>query len=149
MPEIGAPVVRNGQPQRPELLAINLCDVERMPAIVREAVFGAGNNCKLDLTDAIRIDPSRADEVAVAFRCDLLTAALCCDVIRGHDRDAGDPSTRVYVFRKAWSKLPSAAMLTQMAGGKVQLHPSVFGGQQRTATPPPAPARRIRLGNQP
>ena len=104
-------------------LAVNLFDLDRIPQIVREAMLAG----KLDLTGVVVTDGGRVDETAVAFSCDLLTAAALLDVIRGNDRRAKSHPTRVYVKRQAWSKLPGAETLTVIERGRVALNPDVFG----------------------
>lgn len=123
-------------------LAVNLCDFERLSPAWRRDLGAA----KLDLTQPILMDealdkegqPLRPDEVGVAFRCDLLTAALTCDILRDRDRIAGrtDPSatiTRVYLLREKWSKVPADVMLTWLVGGVVVLNSDLFQNQMRVA----------------
>jgi len=92
----------------------------------------------------IRFDLSRLDEGGVAFSCPLLDAACLCDVIRCHDRKAGDYPTRVYIFRKAWSRLPSHAVLTRVRenGDKCELNSEWFGTKE---VPVFAPPKRKRV----
>jgi hypothetical protein len=109
---------------RRESLAVNLFDLDRVDPTVRQILLAG----KLDLTRVIRINPDRPDETAVAFTCDLLTAACICDVIRTHDRAAGDHPCRVYLRRsKAWERLPGAAVLSVLDDGKAVLNPDLFG----------------------
>ena len=102
MPKINDPI----EPR----LSINLFDIDRVDQLVRDILLGG----KLKL-DAIWVDRSRVDETAVEFTCPIQQAAAICDIIRSHDREAGDHPTRVYVFRSsAWSKLPSTALVAEM-----------------------------------
>lgn len=111
-------------PQNGQRLAVNLCDLDRVDSSIRGMLLSG----KLNLQALIRMDRDRPDETAVAFSCDLLTAATCCDVLRGHDLRAGDYPTRVYLFRQSWSKLPGSTVLTLVNDGKVFLNPEVFAG---------------------
>ncbi len=113
-------------------LAINLLDVERVDPAVRGMLFGG----KLDLSKPVRVDPSRADEIGVAFTCDDLTAACICDIVRDHDRRAKDPPARVYLFRQVWARVPGAAALTIMVNGKPALNPEWFAGTAVEGPPP-------------
>lgn len=124
-------------------LAINLYDLDRLLPFVRETLLGG----KLDLKGgAIWVDRSRPDETAVAFACSLETAGAICDVIRSHDREAGDYPTRVYVFRRSWTKLPTDAVLTVMADGKCLTNPAVFGYNGLPRIDSPALAERLTVG---
>lgn len=114
------PAVVNGSKER---LSLNLFDLDRTDQLMRQLLLGG----KLDLTQAIWVDKSRMDETAVAFTCDLLTAACICDTLRGHDRRAGDYPTRVYLQKAvAWNRLPNDMMLALVEDGKVVLNPRVF-----------------------
>jgi hypothetical protein len=122
-------------------LGINIFDIDRIDSVMREMMRLTE---KIDRTP-IRFDPSRMDEGGVAFSCSLLDAACLCDVIRSHDRRAGDFPTRVYVFRKAWSKLPSHAVLTRVReDGKCVLNPEWFGEREIVVSAPPE-RRRYEL----
>lgn len=114
---------------------------QRAPLFVREMPSLA-----LNIVDLIRIDPSvrglmlrgridlRAvpirigrDEAAIEIRGDLLACASLADVVREHDRRAGDPPTRTYLRRgRTWAKLPSSAVLTLVRGETTILNPEVF-----------------------
>lgn len=90
------------------------------------------------------MDPSRPDEVGVLFTCPLLAAACIGDTIRNHDRNAGDGPTRVYIFRKTWTKVTSATVLSVVdKGGKVRLNPELFSPEKVALAPlsPPKPRR--------
>lgn len=114
-----------------ERLAVNLFDLDRMNPDVRAMLLGG----KLDLAGgAIRVDDSRLDETGVTFSCDLLTAASICDVIRNQDRIVGDYPTRIYVFRRAWSRLPGDEVLTEVVVGKVRLRRRTFASLPVTST---------------
>ena len=114
----------------PAQLAVNICDLTRIDPTVRAMLLGG----KLDVASGpIRTDPERLDESAIAFSCDLLTAACCLDVMRDHDRRAGDYPTRCYVkTASVWNKLPGRATLTvtitdkYLEHGKVVLNPEWF-----------------------
>jgi len=114
----------------PVRLAVNVCDLTRIDPTVREILLEHGGRTmgKLDVAaGVIRTDPERLDESAVAFACDLLTAACCLDVMRDHDRRVGDPPTRCYLKTAfAWNKLPAHAVLTLITDGKPALNPKWF-----------------------
>lgn len=125
-----------------ERLAINLADLDRVDQLIRDILLRG----KLDATQAIWTDKSKMDEVAVAFTCDLLTAACICDTIRTHDRNAKDYPTRVYIFRRAWSKVAGDALLSLVEDGEVVLNPALFNVQEiEPAMPTPMKARSTRL----
>jgi hypothetical protein len=109
---------------RPERLAVNLYDLDRVEKSIREMLLvGKVKNA------ALRIDPKRLDETAVQFSCDLLTAACILDTLRNHDRIAGDVPTRCYILtdpKGNWRRLSSSAVLTVIEDGKVELSPDVF-----------------------
>lgn len=111
---------------RPEKLAINLFDLDRIEPSLRGPLLSS----RLDLNRPIRTNWDRAasttDEAAVVFICDLLTAAVVCDTIRSHDRKAGDFPTRLYIQRKTWARIPSHIVLTELVDGKCKLNPSFF-----------------------
>lgn len=120
------PKIKEITDDRPERLAINIADLTRLDEFVLRQLLGG----KLDGSPT-RTDKYRADEAAVMLTCDLLTAAIACDVIREHDREAGDPVTRVYLRRvEAWRRLPADAVLTvvEREGDRqsVVLNPDVF-----------------------
>lgn len=117
-------------------LAINMFDLSR----VDESIRGVILRDKLDLRreSVILLDKNRLDETAIPFTCDLLSAACICDVIREHDRRAGDYPARVY-YRRAtvWEKLPATAILSLVRPGKVILNPGVFRVDIEAGSPLP------------
>lgn len=119
MPKLGQstkpPAVR-------DRIAINLADLDRLSPFMRQAALGG----KLG-TVPIRTDPGRPDETAVEFVCDPLVAASICDVLRSHDRKAGDVPTRVYLCRaEAWRRVPATMMLAVIENGQPALNPAAF-----------------------
>jgi hypothetical protein len=127
--------------QRRERLAVNLFDCDRIEPTVRQMMLGG----KLKL-EAIRVDPDRGDEVGVEFCCDLLTAAAICDVIRSHDRELGDCLTRVYVFRRTWTKLSSTAVLSRIGkDGILRLSEELFAREVKPAPWKPAQGRPMKF----
>ena len=143
MPKIPELVVApdKAAPLRPERLAINICDCDRITPLIRKLLFGG----QLDsAAGPQRTDPERPDEMAVMFSCDLLTAACVCDTARNHDRKAGDYPTRVYVKRaKAWTKVPAGTMLSVIVNGStLALNPEVFPPVAVAAPAIPKAARR-------
>lgn len=97
-------------PMRPEKVAINLADLDRLDQFVREV--GLGGKLCLDPLRLIDLDKNRADEKYVELTCDLLMAASMCDVLRSADRNHGDYPTRVVVFRRSWTKMVANCCLT-------------------------------------
>ena len=82
---------------------------------------------KLDTTRWINANPTRMDEGAVEFTCDLLAAACICDTIRSHDRKVKEYPTRVYLRRAAaWQRLPNDAVLSVVEDEQVKLNPVIF-----------------------
>lgn len=108
----------------PIRLAMNLFDSERIVPDMRAKLLSG----LLDLK-VIRVDKSRPDETAVAFKpdLDLLYIATICDIIRDHDRDGGDYPTRVYIKKAtAWERIPADTRLTHMEDGKSVLNRKLF-----------------------
>lgn len=110
--------------QRRERLAVNVVDLTRVEEPVRSLLVSD----HLDFAGgAIRTDPDRIDEAAVAFSCDLLTAACICDTLREHNKRSGEYPTRVYLRRgTAWTKLSGQVTLTRVVGDRVELDYELF-----------------------
>ncbi len=122
-----------------ERLAVNLFDLDRIDPTIRSMLLGD----KVDLT-AIRVDKDRGDEVAVAFTCDLLSAACICDTLRSHDKRAGDYPTRVYLFKRtAWSRVPGSIMLATVKDGSCTLNRTIFNVEVALAKPVAPPRSRV------
>lgn len=118
--------------KRRERLALNLFDLDRMDATIRQLFLGG----KLDLSAAIKVDSKRFDEAAVAFVCPLLTAACICDTLRYHDRQVRNHPTRVYLQKaRAWTKFPRDAVLAVVVDGKPKLNPEWFPGVPEAVAP--------------
>jgi hypothetical protein len=124
-------------------IAINLADTDRMLPQVRDRALKG--KVKDGLANVLRMDLNAEDgEPAVEFACDLLTAAATCDIIRGHDRAAGDYPTRVYLLKDtAWVKLPGNAILTQVVEDKIILNPQLFPEARLPVKASPLPTRRV------
>lgn len=111
----------------PEIkLAVNLYDLDRCTGDLRTSVAK-----RVDVHNPIKTDWDRkaecaTDERAVVFTCSLISAAVLCDLMRSHDREAGDFPTRLYIKRKEWSRIPSHVVLTVVRGGKAVLNPDFF-----------------------
>jgi hypothetical protein len=117
------PKIKDETGARPERLALNLGDLMRLDATVR-GVMLAG---KVDCETPVRTNGRTLDDGAVVMTCDLLTAACIADVIRAHDRKAGDYPCRCYLRRRdAWQRLPNDALLTVVEGERVVLNPALF-----------------------
>lgn len=136
--------LRDKMPQVFAKLAINLFDLDRLPQVVLASAVTP--HVSTDKDDLVVMDKSRLDEVAVVFTCPVLQAASICDVLRSHDRDAGDAPTRVYVFRKTWSKVPGDKALSVVRDGEVQLNPAVFRVERIPVPSTPPPTKRVMLG---
>lgn len=138
---------RTAGEQRDERLAVNAPDLDRLdPATLARLLGGR-------LDPAARLDlrggNARSTDVALAFACPLVEAALACDALRELDRRAGEPPTRVYVRRRGWSRLPGAVPLTTPDGaGGYALNPDVFPPvvtDKQLGALAPAPCR-VKLG---
>ena len=131
--------VENAVPQQGERLAVNLFDLDRIDPTIRSMLLGG----KVDLT-AIRVDKDRGDEVAVAFTCDLLSAACICDTLRSHDKRAGDYPTRVYLFKRtAWSRVPGSITLATVKDGSCTLNRTIFNVEVELAKPVAPPRSKV------
>lgn len=136
------PIRKSLTKKRTEQLACNVFDLDKVDPSVRE---------KLKLSDKIsrqtvdmRFDRVKeSDEAAVVFNCDLLTAALICDILRSHDREMGDSPTRLYLKRKSWSRIPSYVVLTVVVNGHTELNPEVFPTAVPLVDLVPLPPKRI------
>lgn len=139
----------SSSPEKPAglLLGINLFDLTRIPAIIRECLR-LGDKISHDRSRVVKVDPDRIDETVVPFVCPLLEAALVCDVIRGQDRQGGDYPTRVYLFRRTWSKLTATAVLTLVRDGVPMLNPEWFPHDIELAPVKPLRRRAVQLGGQ-
>lgn len=116
-----------------EKLAINLYDLDRLPPEMRIKLLKG----RLDLnkeniidyeytTTNINGEKEKRVEKGSQFTCDLLAAALVCDIIRSYDRSVGDIETRIYLNKGdgIWTKLSKNAILV-VSGGK-KLNPKYF-----------------------
>ena len=118
--------------ERPERLAVALFDLDRIEPSIRKMILGG----KLDLSVPFRVDAwDVAEDTMVPFSCPLIDAASICDVVRDRDRRAGDPPTRVAVFKQTWQRLSGTVLLTVMVKGKVTLNPAAFAGVRIEAVP--------------
>lgn len=128
-------------PKREPRLAINLLDLDRVDPMIRGMLLGG----KLDLTQPIRMDPLRPDEIGVAFACDDLTAGTICDIVRNHDKKVGDYPTRAYIKRQKWSRVPGDLLLTLVQEDKVSLNPKLFAVEVEAIAPVVPERRRLEL----
>lgn len=121
--------------ERPERLAVNLPDLDRVEPIIRGILLKG----RLDLSDVVKVGGDNFDEMGVLFTCPLLQAACICDTLRNHDRRAGDYPTRIYLQRgpgRAWEKLAGRIVLTDVVDEKVRLNPEIFSPEPVTAERP-------------
>lgn len=125
MPKIGSRGIQKGEIR----LGINLWDIDHINPFIRDIALKG----KID-TNAkpILIDKHRPDETCVPFTCDLLNAALTLDILRQEQQNTNDPPIRAYIYRRVWSRLPNAAVLTLVDNGKTLLSPEVFREPQDT-----------------
>lgn len=114
--------------ERTEQLAICLFDLDRVdPSVYSMLIRG-----KLE-AKPIRMDEQKPEETAVLFTCPLLDAAVTCDLLRSHDRETGDPTTRIWLRKSkehSWIKQPTNALFSIVDERGLRLHPWTF--------PPPA-----------
>lgn len=127
---------------RRERLAVALTDLDRVPPEVRTHLLAG----RLDLSQAIRVGQDRMEDVpAVVFSCDLLTAAIVCDMLRSNDRKVGDAPTGLYINKnQSWSRITNNTVLTVVINGKAKLNPKVFPSDAMVGTPPPV--KRFSIG---
>jgi hypothetical protein len=110
-------------------LALNLWDLDRVAPDLMERL---GPQLDLGRDSVVRVGTAKDREdrfadTAVPFRCDLLSAAMICDVLRATDRKFNDAPTRIYLLRDGkWRRLVGDAVLSVVDGGKVQLNPAIF-----------------------
>jgi hypothetical protein len=108
-------------------LAINLADLDRLEPEHKAHLLKDKLSPKL-----IVVDMNDPKEVALAFKCGLLSAAMVCDIIRIQDWKAGDYPTRVYIRRDRsnpnamWSKIPDKVPLAVKCNGTWVLNRAVF-----------------------
>lgn len=129
MPKVGdvgikpATVAQLSMPEAKERLALAVEDLFRLLPEQRKKILKG----KLNVSELVNTSGEGAKRVpAVAFTCDLLTAALACDAVRSTNRRLGEPPARIWVFRQTWSPVPGNAVFTLDDGGKAVLNPDVF-----------------------
>lgn len=126
---------------RKEKLAVNLYDLDRVDPLIRGELL-ADKLAPLP----IKVDANRDDEVAVEFSCDLLTAAVICDILRGHDREGGDNPTRIYIKRDArWLKVPSHVVFVDTSTGVARLNSALFPVKVVPAVLPGPAVKKIEI----
>lgn len=125
-----------------ERLAISLFDLDSVDPILRQKLFAGRVN--LVKQAVIRIET----DAAVELTCDLLAAAIVCDILRAENRREGDSVTKVYIHRgKAWTKLSSTIILTAMGSDKQpQLNYEIFTSELELAPPVPIVPRAMKFG---
>lgn len=128
---------------RVERLAVNVLDLDRVDPLVRARMLLPN----LAPDKVVRPFEKEPDETGVEFCCDLLQAALVCDLLRNHDRQLGDAPTRVYLRKRVWSKVSPSTLLTTVRNGKAVLNPEVFPEEVKpVAIVRPIIVRPITLG---
>jgi len=131
---------------REDQLAVNLFDVGRIDKTIAQMLLSG--KLELDRSKVIRVDKDRMDETGVVFSCKLLDAACICDILRDHDRKAGEYPTRVYVRKKGCAKfvrLTHDAVLTEVVNGKPVLRLRWFSKPTASAEVGGKPAERIQF----
>lgn len=103
-----------------------------LPVSVLELI-DPGLRERLSLASRLERTPIRLDSDKVhivAFSCDLLTAALICDIIRSNDRKLGDRASPIYRQRSPGGKWVRASdttvFTTTDTDGKAHLSVDVF-----------------------
>lgn len=100
-------------------LAISLEDLVTVDTAIRSRLLSP----RLELSKVVFPDPLRPKHRAVAFRCNLLEAALACDVLRSKNG-----KVKLWMLKRVWSRLPDSKALTVILDdGVAALDPSVFG----------------------
>lgn len=139
MPEVG---VRQPKKPRPELLGVNLFDMEKCgPALIGRVLGG-----KLEDRPLV-YDPDKEDEVLVVLSCGLETGVLALDVLRSEGKRIGVNSIRVYLSksgdRTQWVKIPNETSLSVEKAGRFLPNPKVFPRVESAAevVAPPLPQR--------
>lgn len=96
----------------------------------------------LDASKVVRPSKEPGD-VAVAFSCDLLQAAVLVDALRSEDRRQGDKPTKAWLRRSGrWERVADDQLLTSVVGGKPVLSAWVLG----SAVAEPLQVGKVRLG---
>lgn len=112
---------------RPEQLAINLLDLDRVDEGLRAMLLLK----RLDLKRAIRPDPKGpVEDTIIPFKSELLDAATACDVLASEHRKHDEVPVRLSIKRNEesnWIKLPYEVVLTVIINGRPRLNPRVFG----------------------
>lgn len=109
---------------RTERLAIALEALERLPTAMRNEIIP-----KLHRDTLLRMGKGerKEDVPALEFSCSLLEAALICDIVRNHDRLAGESPADVYIHRgTTWTRVIFSQVLTVLINGKAALNPAFF-----------------------
>lgn len=111
--------------ERSERLALNIHDLDRLPAEERKKLLAG------------RIDPKGSivwpygeeapESVAIPLTCPLLQAAILVDVIRSKDREAKREPCQVYIERDGeWVEVEKDAVFSTLYNGRFLLNHSVF-----------------------
>ena len=106
---------------------------------------------RLNGSGVVRPDASDPKVAAVILDCDLLTAAIAVDVLRGElRREHGESkSLRAWVKRATWVQLPASRPLAVTVEGETVLNPSLFARELPVADAVPPRSRgpvRINKG---
>lgn len=136
---------RRSQPTAPRpLLAVNLFDSDRIEPLTRQILLGG----RVDADQAVLIQRGRSRDVALAFTCDLLTAACMVQAMRNMDVKAGRQPTRAYRLAvppgdsgddpPTWVAVPAEEPLILTRTNRCVLNPSVF-------PPPPVPTEDMEF----
>lgn len=140
------PKSTEGAKSHSERLAVNLTDLDRLPAAARAALLGGKLDPKAENLARVAGKP---EEVGVVFTCPLLKAACVCDVLRASDRNLGDNPIRVYVQAQPgapWYRLPKDAILVYTkSDNSLVLNPELFPESGKLAELPYQPPKAERV----
>jgi hypothetical protein len=142
MPKMDPVVPKQPKVDHPERLAISLADVERIDPMLRHRTLHG----RLDLAKAIKV----GTDAVVAFSCDLLLAALACDVIQSEFRREGDSPVKVYILHpgRPWWRLSASTVLTIPGeNGKAELNHLIFPSALEIAPLVEPPRRVVSMGD--
>lgn len=133
---------------RKERLALCIFDLTRCDPVVRQMLLSG----KLDTSgNYVVADKERPDERGVILSCPIEIGSAVCDILRNHDRKAGDYPTRVYLNRgngsEVWTRLPADVVLTlirEIDGKSVPvLNPAIFPPECLPAVAPSTKALTV------
>lgn len=130
--------------ERRERLAIALEDIEQIEQDFRGPLLKG----RLDLTTIIRVmgESVAGDTPIVAFSCDLLTAAVVCDLLRARARKEGKVPPRMYWNKTgvSWYRVTLDVVFTVVVNGRARLNPEAFPNEVLPGAPLPVKPFNVR-----